>query len=175
MAFVSSLLVCFAQINAHLVSKFCLIISYGQGSIHLALFSANLYLLSIYFCLSVTYGSFSFNLVQNSTIFICLVAPFVVLQLGLGELQYELQYIVMNTSTTNEHFILVFLLLFQQPQQPTLAHVSDATCSAKPHSQRDVEPSWTGLNIALVIHGWLHTWAVVSKLRPYKLLSKNDH
>jgi hypothetical protein len=66
-------------------------------------------LVSTFALMFVTYGTFSSNLVQNSTIFISLVATFVVLQLALGKLQYVLPYIVMNTCIGNKQLILAFL------------------------------------------------------------------
>ncbi len=77
MALVSSLLVCFSAKSLNIASNFCRSNSYGQVSIHLAHFGANLYQFCTYFRLSITHGSFSLNLVQNSTIFISLVVTFI--------------------------------------------------------------------------------------------------
>ena len=68
----------------NIATNFCLSNSYCWVSIHIAHFSANLYWLSIYFCRSnIAYGSFSSNLVQNSTIFISLVATFVLFAISV--------------------------------------------------------------------------------------------
>jgi hypothetical protein len=57
-------------------------------------------------------ASFSWNLVQNSTIFISLVATFVILRLALSKLQHGLQNTVLNSNIANKQLILVFLLHF---------------------------------------------------------------
>ncbi len=116
-------------------------------------------LVYIYFRLSVTYGTFSSNLAQKSTIFISLVAAFVVLQLALGKLQYVSQYIVMNTNIAYNHSILAFLLHFSVALATYISLASHAMRLAKLHSQCDIGPLRAGLYLAHVIQGWLCTWA----------------
>ncbi len=107
------------------------------------------------------------NLVQNSTIFISLVATFIILQLAFDELQYVSQYIVINTNIANKHSIAAILLRFSVALATHISLASHMTCFNEPHSLCDVGPSRAGLIIACVIRECQSTWAVLLKLRPH--------
>jgi hypothetical protein len=84
-----------------------------------------------------------------------------------GELQYVSQYIVINTNNADKHSIVAFLLRFSVAVATHISLESQLTCITKPHSLGDVGPLQAGLTIAGVICECHHTWAVLSKLRPY--------
>jgi hypothetical protein len=66
-----------------------------------------------------------------------------------------------------KHLIVAFLLRFSVAVDTHISLASRLTCITKPRSHRDIGPSWAGLTIAHVIRECHHTWAVLSKLRPY--------
>ncbi len=107
--------------------------------------------ISIYFHLSIPYGSFISNLVQNSTIFISLVATFVFLLLALVESQYVSQYVVIYTNIADKHSIVAFSLCFSVAVATHISLASHLNCITKPHSLHDVGPLRAGLTIARVI------------------------
>ncbi len=109
------------------------------------------------------------NLVQNSTIFIILVATLLssFLQLAFDGSQYVSQYIVFNANIANEHLIVAFLLCFSVALATHISLASHSACITSPHLLRDMGPSRAGLTIARVIHECHCTWAVLSKLWPY--------
>jgi hypothetical protein len=71
------------------------------------------------------------------------------------------------TNIAAKHSIVAFLLHFSVAVATHLSLASHTTCFTKPHSQRDVGPSWAGSNIVCVIRECYGTWALLSKLRPY--------
>jgi hypothetical protein len=89
------------------------------------------------------------------------------LRLAFDESQYVSQYIVINTNIADRHSIVAFLFRFSVAVATHISLASQSTRITKPHSFFDIGASRAGLNIARVIRGWLRTWAVLSKLRPY--------
>jgi hypothetical protein len=73
----------------------------------------------------------------------------------------------MNIFIDQKHSILAFLLRLSVAIATHIDLACHTTHFIKPHSQRDIGPLQAGSNIVRVIRGWLCTWALLSKLRPY--------
>jgi hypothetical protein len=113
-------------------------------------------------------ASFRLNLAQFSTNCTSLVSTFVIFEISVKQIAICLQYIVRRTSIDNKQLFLVFLFhfisLLRKLSKPLLIMQQHL---GKPFLQYDVGPSWAGLCLTHVIQGWLCTWAVPMKLRPY--------
>ena len=95
------------------------------------------------------------------------------LRLAFDESQYVSRYIVLSTIIANKHFIIAFLLRFSVAVTTYISLASHSTCLYEPHSHSDFGPSRAGLTLHLSFVNVNSFWAVLSKLRPYLLLSKN--